>query len=92
MNAGLALQWGVVGLAVAASTAYVVRRQAPGVALALRRRLALALLRPTRGPRLRALGRRIAPAPTVRLPQASGCSGCGERKPCGSASDAPTPS
>lgn len=90
MNAGLALQWGVVGLAVAASTAYVVRRQAPGVAAALRRRLAL--LRPTRGPRLRALGRRIAPAPTVRLPQASGCSGCGERKPCGGASDAPTPS
>lgn len=82
MNAGLAVQWGVVGLAVAASAAYVVRRQAPRAAAAWRRRLAIVLLRPARGPLLRRMGRWLAPPASVRLPASGGCGDCGERKSC----------
>ena len=82
MSAGLALQWGVVGLAVAASGAYVLRRQAPAFTAALRARLVIWLLRPQRAARLRRIGHALAPPARVRLPQGSGCGDCGERRDC----------
>jgi hypothetical protein len=82
MSAGLAVQWVVVGLAVAASGVYVLRRQAPRLVDRLQRGAAIRLLRPSRGPLLRAIGRRLAPAATVALPAAAGCGHCGERRSC----------
>jgi hypothetical protein len=89
MSTGLALQWGVVCVAVAASGAYVVRRQAPRLVDALRRRLAILLLRPSRAPLLRRIGRMLAPAPTVQLPSSGACGDCGERKACGAGGQRP---
>lgn len=82
MNAGLAMQWTVVGLAVAASWAYVVRRQAPALSSALRTRLVIWLLRPGRAAPLRRIGRALAPPARVRLPEGGGCGTCGERRDC----------
>jgi hypothetical protein len=82
MSVGLAVQWLVVGGAVAASAAYVVRRQAPALSAALRDRAVIWLLRPGRVALLRRLGRALAPPARVRLPAGGGCGSCGERRDC----------
>lgn len=79
----LGLQWALVLLALAASCAYLVRRQWPGAVDAARGRLAIWLLRPARSNALRRLGRRLAPAPRVALP-AGACGGCSDRRACSS--------
>lgn len=88
MSTGLFVQWAVVAIAVLASAAYLVHLRAPGLGPALRRRLAIVLLRPARGRLLRRLGRRLAPAPSVRMP-ATGCSGCAGHRDCAPAGAPP---
>jgi hypothetical protein len=78
----LGLQWTVVLLALAASCAYLARRQWPHAIDALRRRLTIWLLRPDRAGPLRRLGRRLAPSPRVSLPATGACGGCSDRKAC----------
>jgi hypothetical protein len=80
----LGLQWALVVLALAASCAYLVRRQWPKTIDGAQRRLAIWLLRPARPAALRQLGRRIAPAPSVAIPSGGACGGCTDRKACGS--------
>ncbi|MFN7551426.1 MAG: DUF6587 family protein [Pseudomonadota bacterium] len=87
MSAGLVVQWTVVAIAVVASVVHLVQLQAPRLGPKLRRRLAIVLLRPARGRLLRRLGRRLAPAPSVRMP-ATPCGGCAGRRDCAPA-DAP---
>lgn len=82
MNAGLALQWTVVGVAVAASGVYVLRRQAPRLSAALRDRTVIWLLRPVRAGWLRRIGRSLAPPARVQLPASGGCGSCGDRTDC----------
>jgi hypothetical protein len=77
----LALQWLLIGLALAASVAYVLRRQFPEAAARVRRAAVLSLLRPARPQWLRQLGRRLAPPARVVL---DGCGGCSDRA-CGGA-------
>lgn len=72
MTASLALQYAIVAAAVLASAWVVFRKQAPGAARRLRIALALPLVRDGRPAWLRALGKRIAPAPKA----AGGCNGC----------------
>jgi len=72
MTASLALQYAIVAAAVLVSAWVVFRKQAPGAARRLRIALALPLVRDGRPAWLRALGKRIAPAPKA----AGGCSGC----------------
>ncbi|WP_147652109.1 DUF6587 family protein [Vulcaniibacterium gelatinicum] len=74
MDGLLLLQYVVIGLAVAASALYVVRRQFPNAVRALRLACAAPLVRERRAPWLRALGRRIAPAP--KLAGEGTCGGC----------------
>ena len=72
MTASLALQYAIIAAAVLASAWVVFRKQAPGAARHLRIALALPLVRDGRPAWLRALGKRIAPAPKA----AGGCNGC----------------
>ncbi|MBW8852299.1 MAG: hypothetical protein JF600_16120 [Xanthomonadales bacterium] len=72
MTTSLALQYAIVAAAVLASAWVVFRKQAPGAARRLRIALALPLVRDGRPAWLRALGKRIAPAPKA----AGGCNGC----------------
>lgn len=72
MTASLALQYAVVAIAVLASAWVVFRKQAPAAARRLRIALALPLVRDGRPAWLRAIGKRIAPAPQA----AGGCAGC----------------
>lgn len=72
MTASLALQYAVIAVAVLVSAWVVFRKQAPGAARRLRIALALPLVREGRPAWLRALGKRIAPAPKA----ADGCAGC----------------
>ena len=72
MTASLALQYAIVAAAVLVSAWVVFRKQAPGAARRLRIALALPLVRDGRPAWLRALGKRIAPAPKA----AGGCNGC----------------
>ena len=78
MGAGLLLQYVLVALAVAASAAYVFKRQWPGAVRRLRVACAVPLLRAGRAPWLRRAGRWIAP-PVQGTGGAcgSGCDGCG---------------
>ena len=74
MDAGLALQYVVVGLAVLASVVYVARTRFPN---AWRRAVGHVALRlvDSGSPRLARLGRKIAPPP--RAQEACGaCNGC----------------
>ena len=73
MDAGLLVQYALVGLAVAASAAYVVATRFPEAVRRVRGRLALGLVDSGR-PALARVGRRIAPAPLT--PGCGGCSGC----------------
>ena len=72
MTASLALQYLIVAVAVLVSAWVVFRKQAPGAARRLRIALALPLVREGKPAWLRALGKRIAPAPKA----AAGCAGC----------------
>ncbi|MGN6154034.1 MAG: DUF6587 family protein [Lysobacteraceae bacterium] len=72
MNASLAAQYAVIAIAVAVSACVVFRKQAPGAARRLRIALALPLVREGKPAWLRALGKRIAPAPQAT----AGCAGC----------------
>lgn len=72
MTASLALQYAIIAVAVLVSAWVVFRKQAPGAARRLRIALALPLVREGRPAWLRALGKRIAPAPKA----AGGCAGC----------------
>lgn len=77
MDAGLALQYVVVALAVIASAVYVVRTRFPGTVRHLRGRLAIRLV-DSGSTRLSRLGRRLAPKP--RAQDACGaCGGCDPR-------------
>lgn len=69
----LTLQYIFIALAVTVSAWVVFRKQAPNAARRLRIALALPLLREGRPAWLRALGKRIAPAPNA---SADGCGGC----------------
>lgn len=72
MTAALALQYLIVAVAVLVSAWVVFRKQAPGAARRLRIALALPLVREGQPAWLRALGKRIAPAPKV----AGSCAAC----------------
>ena len=72
MTASLAVQYVVIAIAVTVSAWVVFRKQAPGAARRLRIALALPLVREGKPAWLRAIGRRIAPAPQA----AGGCAGC----------------
>lgn len=76
MDLPLWLQYVLVALLVAASAVVVVSKQFPRVALSLRRRAALWLLRAGRPSLLRSIGRRIAPAATATTAGCDGCSSC----------------
>jgi hypothetical protein len=69
----LLLQYMLIALAAIASGWWLLRSLAPGFERKVRIAVALPLLRPKRPVWLRALGRRIAPAPQ----RAGGCSNCG---------------
>jgi hypothetical protein len=73
MDAGLLVQYVLVGLAVAASAGYVVLTRFPRMARRLRGKLALGLVDSGR-PALVRLGRKIAPDPSAS--RCGGCSGC----------------
>lgn len=73
MDAGLALQYLVVAVVVAASAWMVLRRQFPAAARRLRVAVAVPLVREGRPPWMRALGRRIAPP----VAGGKGCGSCG---------------
>lgn len=84
MDAGLAAQYLLVGVAVAASIVYMVRRQFPAAVRRWRVALAASLLREGRAPWQQRLGRRLAPAPRAGVVSScGGCSGCGKDAPGG---------
>lgn len=74
VETGLLLQYLIVGLAVAASLAYVVWTRFPGTVRRVRGWCALRLVDSGR-PRLARLGRAIAPAPRAGG-SCGGCDGC----------------
>ncbi|WP_101926553.1 MULTISPECIES: DUF6587 family protein [Luteimonas] len=77
MTSGLLLQYVVVAAAVLLSAWIVLKKQAPQLARRLRIALALPLLREQRPGWVRALGRRIAPAPRA----VDACGSCGSCEP-----------
>lgn len=81
-DVSLTLQYTVIAIAVVVSVWVVFRRQAPNAARRLRVVLALPLVREGRPAWLRALGRRLAPAPAST--QADGCGSCNSCDPAGS--------
>lgn len=78
MDVPLWLQYVVIALAIVVSVVVVVRKQFPRFAVALRKRLALWLLRDTRPAALRALGKRMAPVVTAGVAGCDGCDSCGD--------------
>ena len=74
MSTSLLLQYLVIGLAVLASVMHVASSRFPAGVRRLRVSMALPLLREGRSSWLRALGRRIAPLPSVMAN--NGCGGC----------------
>ena len=80
MSGGLLLQYLAVALAVVLSAGYVVLSRFPGTVRRLRVALALPLLRAENARPLRALGRWLAPRPSVPADACgSGCDGCDPR-------------
>lgn len=80
MDAGLALQYLAIGLAVLVSAGVVMKKQFPGATRRLRVALALPLLREGRPGWLRGIGRVVAPAGMAQGGGASrsdACGGCG---------------
>jgi hypothetical protein len=78
MNRALALQYVVVGAAVAASLVYVFLTRFPGTARRLRGWIAIRLV-DSGSPALAKAGRRIAPKPRAQ----DGCGTCGGCDPQG---------
>ncbi|TXH67773.1 MAG: hypothetical protein E6Q88_10330 [Lysobacteraceae bacterium] len=76
MTVPLALQYGLIAVAVAVSAWVVLQKRMPGLARRLRIALALPLVRAGAPPWLSAIGRRIAPAPSMRSSDCGGCDGC----------------
>jgi len=72
----LTLQYIVVAVMVAASAWVVFLKQAPNVARRIRIALALPLVRESRPSWVRALGKRIAPAPKPAGDACGGCNSC----------------
>lgn len=72
----LTLQYIVVAVMVAASAWVVFLKQAPNAARRVRIALALPLVRETRPTWMRALGKRIAPAPKPAGDACGGCNNC----------------
>ena len=72
MDAGLAVQYVLVALAVIASVVYVLRTRFPEATRRLRGWVAIRFI-DSGSPRLATLGRRIAPAPRAK----DGCGSCG---------------
>lgn len=79
MTAGMVLQYVVVALAVLLSAWVVLKKQAPDAARRLRIAVALPLMREGRPTWMRALGKRIAPAP-IAANTCGGCDSCGPPK------------
>lgn len=69
------LQWLLVGVAVAASALFVIRRQWPQLVRRLRVAVAVLLSRPGRPRWLQGVGRKLAPR--VQVSGCGGCDGCG---------------
>lgn len=81
MELSLLLQYLVIALAALVSAWVVLKKQFPGAARRLRGGLALWLLRPQRGVRLQALGRKIAPPANAAGGACGGCDSCGPTTP-----------
>lgn len=73
MDASLALQYAIIAVAVGASAWVVAKKLFPASMRSLRIAIALPMVRESRPPWLRALGKRIAPAPSSA---GNGCGGC----------------
>ena len=76
----LALQYLAIGVAVAASAWFVMKKQFPAATRRLRIACALPLLREGRAGWVRTIGRRIAPPAATAAAGCGGCSSC-EPKP-----------
>ena len=76
MDVSLVVQYLVIGLAVVASAAFVVRKQWPAAVRRARIACALPLLREGSSRTSRALGRRIAPRPSATEGACGSCDGC----------------
>lgn len=72
MDAGLALQYAIIAVAVLASAWYVLRTRAPRTLRRIRVAIAVPMVRERNPAWLRSLGRRIAPPPMT----AGGGKGC----------------
>ena len=81
MTVSLALQYAVIGLAVAVSAAFVMRTQFPAATRRLRVACALPLLREGRPAWLQAIGRRVAPRATSAATACGGCNTCDHETP-----------
>ena len=82
MSAFMAMQYGVIALAVLASAGYVMQKQWPEALRLIRVRCAATLLRDGRAAWLRGIGRLIAPAPRLAGVDGCGaCDGCGPTRP-----------
>ena len=76
MDASLALQYAVIAIAVAASAWVVAKKLFPNAVRGARMAIAVRLVRESRPPWLRALGKRIAPAPASAGKDCGGCDAC----------------
>ena len=77
MDASLALQYAIITVAVAVSAWVAARKLFPAGVRRLRVAMALPLLRDSRAPWMRRLGRWIAPEPSAPGTACGGCDGCG---------------
>ncbi|MES2859457.1 MAG: DUF6587 family protein [Pseudomonadota bacterium] len=76
MDAWLLMQYVLIGLAVTASLAVVMRKQFPEATRRLRIAIALPLLGKGMAPWMQWLGRRIAPAASAGASNCAGCDSC----------------
>jgi len=78
MQLSLTFQYAIVALAVTFSGWVVLNRLFPDFSRRLRIAIALPLVREDRPAWLRALGKRIAPAPKLAADGCGGCNDCGK--------------
>ncbi len=76
MGAWLLVQYVVIGLAVLASLAVVMRKQCPDATRRVRIAMAVRLLGHGAAPWMQSLGRRIAPASRSAAANCTGCDSC----------------
>lgn len=81
MDAGLALQYVIVGLIVLISAWVVLKKQFPGTVRKWRGALALWLLRPGHPAWMRVWGRKVAPPASGGGGACGGCDSCGPSTP-----------